>query len=313
MNYFKNSTKLQIALCGPMLYLTSKSYKQLEAWIKINYKIGYKKIILYLISVEDLEKYKMLFNKYKDLIEIRYFKNIPKVFYSTLQQQSPYIKSEDYTKALQNAISKNKYNFWYHEIMLHWVYHRAVINGCFLSCLKDYERVTVIDTDELVIPISGLVVRNLFFNKDKLSIPSTSVDKRYFKAQFKKVKCDYDINKYINKLNKISFKRNYVSNVSLWMPYSHYIDFSTVQNIFNSFKKYYSIFGSFKNSLNLTIYDFKGNFTFTVDSENDFNYFKSLIDFFENVYSKDFIKLEDHYLNRIWSIHDPGSGKVYLS
>jgi hypothetical protein len=312
MNHFKNSTKSQIALCGPMLYLTSKGYKQLETWIKMNHKIGYKKIILYLISVEDFEKYKKLFNKYKDLVEIRYYRKIPNVFYLRLNQSNPYMDPENYVKALRKSISKNRYNFMYLEIELHWVHHRAIINGCFLSCLKDYERVTVIDTDELVIPISGSV-SNLFFNKEKLSNLPSTVDNTFFESQLKKVKCEYDINKYINRLNFKNFSTNYVSNVSIWLPYSHFIDFQTVQSIFHYFKKYYLIFGSYKNPLNFTVFDAKGNFTFTVDSENDFDYLKSLITFFENVYSKYLIKLEDQYLNRIWSIRDPGSGKVYFN
>ena len=306
MNFFKNSSEYRIALCGPFLYLKSKTYDQLKLWLDINIKIGYKKIILYLISVENSEKFNRLFEEYKDFVEIRYYQNIPNVFYLREKHSSPYINAGDYTKALQNAISKNKFEFYFKEIELHWVHHRAIINGCFMSCFKDYERVSIIDTDELIIPLSA-EARNLFYDRTS----RVKADNIYFRTQLEKVKCNYDINKYINSLNQIHLNTNYTPNISLWMQYSHYLDSSTVKNIFRNLKIKASHIQKFQKSLNITIYDM-GNLTFSVNNEGEFNYLKNLISFYDNVYlsGETLIRLEDRGLNRIWSVQDTGSGKA---
>ena len=301
-----NSDINKIALCGPMLYLDLNSHNSLKEWIEFNIRIGYQRIILYVILLGAREKYKKLFLQYSDVVEVRQFNYIPNVNY------------EDTSSYYHDPILYVKYVKYHrlHDINddwdTHFVYHRGLMNGCFLSCFKDYHRVTVIDNDELIYPNSGQV-NYLFHDKDQVNPQITTQN---LNEQLKHFRCQNNINKYIDELNLVYFNQSDVSNISLWMHYGHYINASLVKQIFYHFKiKLFNMI-SFNTSFDISIHH-KRNISFSVTDQTDFIYLKNLVYFFDNSYlnGESLIKLENNYYKRIWMIQESekrqlGWGKV---
>ena len=126
-----NSDIYKIALCGPMLYLDLKSFNSLKDWIEFNIRIGYHRIILYVILLESSEKYKKLFLQYNDIVEVRQLSYIPNVNYleSNKVTSSYYYDPILYVKEAKYI----RLNDIIDDYDTHFIYHRGLINGCFLS------------------------------------------------------------------------------------------------------------------------------------------------------------------------------------
>lgn len=293
-----------IALCGPMLYLDSNSYKTTKEWIEFNIKIGFSKIILYVVLIENADE---LLLKYRNVVEIRVLNFIPNVSYlenglsCCYHDATTYIKKVKYIRLTDNLIA---------DADTHFVYHRGIINGCYLSCFKEYDRVAVFDNDELIYPNSGKI--KYIFQDDHNEVTKETT----FENMIKGIECQKDIKKYINDLNLFYLNRSHVSDASLWMHYGHYLNSSFVQNIFFHFKLKLSKQRAFNTSFKIFIHDSR-NISFSVLSESDFIYLKRLINFYDNTYlgGESLIKLENNDNKRIWMIQESekrelGWGKV---
>ena len=271
------------ALCGPMLYLDVKAFDSLKQWIELNIRMGFEKIILYYIWIENMKLFKEMIAKYNNIVEIRPFLFIPNVNYYKENASTPYVDPEVYVKRLEN-------NFY---LEIHWVHHRAVINGCFLSSVKDYDRVAVIDSDELIIPRvleESLEIKNI-----------------------ENIKCDININNYVDNLNTKYLNEKSVTKMSMWFPYSQYFNSSFVDTLFDYLKLATSNLTKFSNSYNVTIQDIN-NLTFSVLNAHDFEYLVHIVNFYENLYKK--LRLESNLFDRIWFLEESfkqefGQGKVF--
>ena len=126
-----NSDINKIALCGPMLHLDLKFYNSIKEWIDFNIRIGYHRIILYVILLESSEKYKKLFFQYNDIVEVRQINYIPNVNYL----ESNKITSSYYYDPILyvNSAKYIRLNDIIDDYDTHFIYHRGLINGCFLS------------------------------------------------------------------------------------------------------------------------------------------------------------------------------------
>ena len=301
---FKNKNKDQrhSALCGPMLYLDSpESYENFVLWLNFNIKMGFQKIILYVILVEKEDMFNELISKYKDTVEVRPYKSIPNAHYLRENLISPFITPVVYIKSK-------------HE-RTHWVHHRAVINGCFLSCVNDFERVAVFDIDELIIPNNGQLHNML----DISEIPfkySQMINKI---PLFDTLKCENNINRYIDNLNVMNFKKESVEHISYRFFNSYYIDASFVNNLFYYFKLNISSLHHFRNAFQIPVHH-NGDFFFSILTEKDFYYLKFLINFYDSYYVKKFLQknVSTSPLNRIWMLQETfqtefGFGKVSFS
>jgi hypothetical protein len=299
------STQQKIALCGPMLYLDNASYDNFKTWLQINVKIGYQKILLYVLSLENESKFNRLFNKHKGVVEVKRYKYIPDIYYRMSNRTNPFINPESHV----NTSKINRKKFFFDHDDTHLVQHSVVINGCFLTLYKEYDRISVIDNDELIFPNSGKI--EYLFDDSKVLKPVEDMMK-----QLKNVKCEYNMNKYINNLNEIYFNKTFKTNISLWMHYSHYLDSEIVEKIFHEFKIYTQNMSTFKNNFTISIND-KRNISFSIQNENDFIYLKNLINFYDHYYlNGEFLsKLGKNSFKRIWIIQESrkkelGWGKV---
>ena len=293
------------ALCGPMLYLDNRSYDNFKTWLQLNIKIGYHKIVLYVLSLENETKFNKLFNKYKEIVDIKPYKFIPDIFYKQYNRTGPYMKPEFYVN--MSKINRKKFVFDHDDA--HFVQHSVVINGCFLSLYKKYDRISVIDNDELFLPNSGKI-EYLF---DDVNVVKPVED---IMNQIGHIKCEYNMDKYLNNLNMIYFNKTLKTNVSLWRHYSHYLDSEIVIKMFDKFKFHVQNLSTFTNNITISIKD-KRNISFSIQNKQDFIYLKNLINFYDHYYlnGESLVKLETNSFKRIWIIQESrnkelGWGKV---
>ena len=306
---------MDMALCGTMLYLDyTKSYDSLKTWLEIQKSMGYKKVLIYVMLIENnIDKFLELFEKFKEILEIKYYKSIPNVFYAGSSNSKPYIKLVDYINELKKSTSTSRYSSEYYATEVHWVHHRAVVVAGFLSLYKDYKRVAVIDTDELIVPSVGKI-KFLFHDKDGLiSLNSMSVEQQQRKDD---LTCEYDINKYFDNLNMVYFGVQFKPQITFWMRYSLYLASDYVKNMFEQLK--IKLENQFTQPFNFLLDD-KINFTFSVSTELEFLYLKSLLRFYNEHYvsGESLMKLETNTFKRIWMVqesetlkNDLGAGKV---
>ena len=310
----KNNSNIKnnkIALCGPMLHLDLESYEMTKDWIEFNSKLGFHKIILYVIFLEssESERYKKLFFQYKDIVEVRQINYIPNVNYLESKDSNSYYQNANlYSKRAKFIRLNDVTEDW----DTHFIYHRGLINGCFLSCFKEYYRVAIFDNDELIYPSFGHV-NYLFHEMDQLS---PLISTQNLKEQIKNIDCQNDISNYIDNLNLLYLNQSHASDVSLWLHYGHSLNTSLVKHIFHHFKLRTSNMIEFKSSFNISIHD-KRNISFSVINQTDFIYLKNLIYFYDNSYmnGESLVELENKYHRRIWMIQEPeklelGWGKV---
>jgi len=287
----KNKTRHDTVLCGPLIYLNSKDdYENFALWLNYNVKMGYQKIIIYVILVENEELFNQLIMKYKDIVEIRPYQYIPNVNYLNTDDKNPYMTPEVYIK------SKTEWS--------HWVKHRAIINGCFLSCVKDFDRVAVFDIDELIVPHSG-------------EIKSFEGDDEFSLAKLEDVKCEYNINNYMDNFNTKNFKKNSLPRISYRFYNSYYLDALFIKSIFFYLKLNSSHTTQFEKSFHIPIHQ-NGKFYFSILNEKDFSYLKFLIHFYDNYYMNNYLLTNSskNIFKRIWMIQETvrtefGFGKVY--
>ena len=285
MNFYKNSNDFKTALCGPLIFLNShEKFEEFKKWLEINAGLGYQKIIIYVILISNEEMFNELIMRYKEIVEVRPYKIIPNVNY--LKDNNPFYTPELYLKIKNDP--------------LHWVHHRAIINGCFLSCFKDYERVSVIDIDEIIIPNTGKIQY----------LESTDLIED-------KIKCEFNINNYIDSLNLINFKKKYTTKRSLRFYNAYYLDSELIRKIFYFLKLNVTNEFVFKKRFDIIIKSNNGFFSFSVLNEKDFKYLKHLINFYDNYYMSDvsLINFETDVFHRIWMIQETrkeefGLGKV---
>ena len=302
------SNERKSAICGPMLYLDSKSYENFKYWLEINIKIGYQKIVLNIISLENKAKFYRLFDKYKDVVDIKPYEFIPDLYYLKNNKTSPYIKPEEYA----NRSKKNRLQFVFDHDDSHLTQHRAVINGCFLSLSKNYNLISVIDNDEIIFPNSG-TIKYLFDDETNIVINNLAES---VATQLNEVKCAYNMNKYIENLNKIYLNTYESTNISMWLHYSHHLEPNFVHNMFNHFKAKVITMREFNGNFSIFLQD-KRNISISVQNEGDFIYLKNLVNFYDQIYlnGKSLNKLETNINKRIWIIQESrrkelGWGKV---
>ena len=286
----KNKKIQDTALCGPMIYLISKDdHESFALWLNSNIKMGFQKIIIYVILIENEEKFNRLIMKYKNIVEVRSYKYIPNIHYLTRDHKNPYFTPEIYIK------SKTEWS--------HWVHHRAVINGCFLSCVKEFTRVAIFDIDELIVPHSGEI--KAFIGEHEFTL-----------TKLEDLKCEYSINNYIDNFNAKNFKKNAVPRMSYRFYNSYYLDESFIKSMFFYLKLNFSHTTHFTNSFHIPIHH-NGKFYFSIFNKKDLAYLKFLIHFYDNYYMKKYlpINLSKNSLKRIWMLQETrrtefGLGKV---
>ena len=270
------------AICGPMLYLDLISHNNLQQWIELNIKMGYSKIVLYYFWIENMKLFEQLIFNYKDIVEIRPYLFIPNVNYVKKNQSSLYIDPKVYAKSLDNIFN----------IRIHWVHHRAIINGCFLSCFKHYDRIVVMDTDELIVPRAIKNFSETMYLKD--------------------TPCEISINRYIDNLNLKYSNKTFLNKISMWFPYVQYLDNAFVKSIFKVFKLSISNMTKFSKTFNITI---QNNVNISILNEYDFQYLKRQIDLNEKFFK--IFSPESNVFRRIWYLEESikeefGQGKVIM-
>jgi len=123
-----------ILLCSKQYNFTDSEYKNMKYWIDYSLNLGYNKIVLFNNSIP-YQKFFKLFSSYGDKIEVRDYKYFPHLFLKTHLTSTPYF-----------------YHLKEISMELRRANERIAVNECFCENRLKYERIAVLDNDEVVIP-----------------------------------------------------------------------------------------------------------------------------------------------------------------
>lgn len=124
-------------LCARFYTFNEEDFETVETWIKINRKINYSKIIVYKHLIHD-SRFDTLFEKNKDLIELRNYEHIPIIYKNINMSLSSDIK-----------------------LVHSWMFahEKIVLNECYQSEAWRSTYVANMDFDEIILPFE--------YNSDK--------------------------------------------------------------------------------------------------------------------------------------------------
>jgi hypothetical protein len=113
--------------------------KSLEWWFEINKLLGYDKIVLFNHTFGS--EFNSLFLKYNKLVQINQYQCVPNLF--TQNHNLKYIKFKDINGIDLRFSSTRAYRN---------LLQMFLANECYLMFKDEYKYITVVDTDELIIP-----------------------------------------------------------------------------------------------------------------------------------------------------------------
>jgi hypothetical protein len=126
-----------IMLCSKQYNFTVSEYPSFKIWIELNKNLGYEKLVIYNNSIPD-EKFTQLFQQYDNFIESREYKYYPHLY---LDSSASRLAPGGYQYHLQNL-----------SLELRRVHERLAINECYLSHRGYYDKIAILDYDEIIIP-----------------------------------------------------------------------------------------------------------------------------------------------------------------
>jgi hypothetical protein len=251
-------------ICSKCYYFRNDQYKDFEWWIKLNQRIGYKKIIFCNNSIPNNREYNEIFLKYKHLIELSQLNSIPNFVSDQLNGTQVYLKS--YLELKYNG----KFFPYYRDI-----FEVLYENECFLNNAYKYEHISILDNDETIIPRSNKkILKNKDFIKYVLKYDGGKLELENSCASVK-------IDQYLNSIKKSE-------NLHFLMGF--YLSNNIIKHIFNEIEAYISS-GAYLKSRLIKIIDPHPvslgynpyNYTFLVNGNDDLNYVKNLLFIYKKI------------------------------
>ena len=141
---FKSDKKLKkhSIVCSKIYrFFHSENAKQFKWWIEMNKIHGYEKVVIYNNSIENSDGLNLMFEQYKDFVEVVQFKCIPNLIEIDKKNKS-FLQSFEEIRKLYK-----KYDLLYadhFEIM--------VQNECYLQNMDKYNFITANSYEETIIP-----------------------------------------------------------------------------------------------------------------------------------------------------------------
>ena len=250
-------------ICSKCYYFRKDQYKDFEWWIKLNKKIGYKKIIFCNNSIPNNREYNDIFFRYKDLIELSQLDSIPNFISDQMNGTKVYLKS--YLELKYNG------NFFpYYRDIFDVLYE----NECFLNNAHKYEHISVFDNDETIIPRSN---KKILRNKDFIKYVLEYNNKLELENSCSNIKID----EYLNSIKKSD-------NLHFLMGF--YLSNNIIKHIFNAIEAYISSNAYLKSRLIKVIDPHPAspdynpyNYSFSVNGKDELNYVKNLLSIYKKV------------------------------
>jgi hypothetical protein len=156
---YTRSNSLNVALCSKMYNLTDQNFESFKIWIKLNKLIGYDKLIIYNNSIPN-EKFSSLFKLYSDFVQVKQYRRIPK------------FEKDQTTNYYNNLASLNMEALFLNE--------RLVLNECFLENRLNYDFISVLDYDELIVPPSKVNIK-AYLNDLKVKYAKSNATSFWFR------------------------------------------------------------------------------------------------------------------------------------
>ena len=185
-----------ILLCSKQYNFTNDEFKNIKYWIDYSLSLGYNKIILFNNSIPYQNFFK-LFKSYGDRLEMRNYKYLPYLFLEK-RYPTPYF-----------------YNLKYISMELRRTHERIAINECYCDNRLEYERIAVLDDDEVIIP------RPIFSDNNNL-LPKQYKDNTI------------NITSYLNNINKAT---DYSFEKSYWFTYAKMMSFNFMNDFMYSLEQ----------------------------------------------------------------------------
>jgi hypothetical protein len=245
-------------LCVRILHAKMDDFENFKQWFEITKYIGYKKIIIYNNTIPK-EPFENFLNINRDSIEVRQYTTVPH-FNSSNASKSPFIRS------FFDLDIKTSDGF----IITH---DRLALNECYASFIKEYNKVGIMDFDEIIIP-NGYADKAID-HKNMLNLLKESNTEH----------CKYDIVEYLNSIknDKMLLK----DSVSYWFGFSWLIDteFSTI--VFQSLRKTLDKHKKVKSPIEFTAIQPTNNKTyyFSIWNNQDLQYAKDLLEIYDYLFT----------------------------
>ena len=217
--------------------------KNLEWWFEINKIIGYDKIVLFNHTFGS--EFNSLFLRYKKLVQINQYQCVPNLF--NKNSNLKYIKFKDINGIDLRFSSTHGYRN---------VLQIFLANECYLMFKDKYKYITVVDTDELIIPRQKYERKmNESFYKTKSSINQN---------------CTLYLENIVKNMN---------TNKAFSFTNANYLNHKTINQFFNELEKIIKLDNSLLYNHKILISKssfFKYDIQIKIETETDFEYAKFL-------------------------------------
>ena len=283
---YENKHKSSHLICTKCYEIDSENYqyylKDLEWWIELNKQIGYDRIILCNNSIPNNKKFNQLFNKYDKLVEIVQMNFLPSFFNNSMQFMRKNSEIKSYT---------NDY-YGFRNIFEIFSY-----NECYLNNKNHYKYISVVDTDETIIPTK---LKNEYSFISNLKLSKCDDDLKCLKQTIKLCNSSKNLESYLKQIDK--------NNKSISFKMGYYLRDETIEKLFDSFENV------LKNKsikiIKIKDYDLSYDYTFRISNQTDLQYLENLYKLYKILVKNKLIKKElngnqrkkelDLYMNRVF-------------
>ena len=270
-------TKKRSIVCSKCFYYDPDKPTDLFWWVELNKQIGYKKIVFCNNSIPNTNEFNDLFERNKDFIELNQLHHLPNFIDNHNKNLS--VTSHDYLPHFLNlTVNKQFYP------LLCDIFDVLHTNECFLNNTSEYDHITVIDNDEVIIPRVNSKIARVKDNFKLISDLKFDEKAQTVSSEVTNLAstCSKDIeNQYDDYLKGI---KNQSVNFHFMMGF--YLKDRTVKKIINRFEEYFSSpdFNPDKEQHTIIVVNLEPtskdhnayNFTFIINNKEEISYAKNL-------------------------------------
>ena len=257
------ASKKNSMICSKIYSLKEDDYLLMEWWFMINLQMGIDKIVIYNNSIVNTRRFRNLFERYNELVEVRQAQCLP-IF-------AKKISGKKYFRSL-NELHMEGENFPHR-----WTLETLIFNECYLDYINSYKTVLVVDQDEAILPRNDKQLS--WLSNDLRYLEHFDNDQCYSNDDRKELINYYDDLIYYSKSKKYS-------NFHFKMAF--YLSNKFTGSIFKRLNEFYSTNKVFKLPQSVLVKDEEQSsyesrdviYNYTIDNIDQFNYGFNLTKFY---------------------------------